>query len=159
MKLQASHQKLQTSQVTNTSDVTVTKFSSVLNLGILLKLVCIDFVAYKYRLSNIAKFSYLKYSINKYAYFCLDIFQLLPSVPSLCRDRVNMLLSSLNGMLYPQVMMMLQGTNLITENYTGVIQESVYHSILVNAWEVSKAAGDMSMFLKSQLASRNNLGM
>ena len=50
-------------------------------------------------------------------------------------------------------------TNLIIENYTGVIQESVYHSILVNAWEVSKAAGDMSMFLKSQLASHNNLGM
>ena len=91
-----------------------------------------------------------------------DVFQLLPSVPSLCRDRVNMLLASLNGKCILLHTLSLWWRNLLyfyTENYTGVIQESVYHSILVNAWEVSKSAGDMSMFLKTQLASHNNLGL
>ena len=60
-----------------------------------------------------------------------------------------MLLTFLNGMVHPLlVMMMSLLLNFITENYTGVMQESVYHSILVNAWEVSKAASDMSMFLE-----------
>ena len=42
------------------------------------------------------------------------------------------------------------------DNHGGVAQDSVYQSILMSGWEVSKAAQDMSVCLKNPLVSQHN---
>ena len=59
--------------------------------------------------------------------------------------------------------MLMQGTSVFlsldlipADNHGGVAQDAVYQSILMSGWEVSRAAGDMSSFLKSPLIPQHN---
>ena len=84
------------------------------------------------------------------------MFQSLPSIPSLCRERVNNLLLALNGVYTFCILNFGYLIVVPADNHGGVAQDSVYQSILMSGWEVSKAARDMTSFLKSALIPQHN---